>query len=128
MAQAITLATLEAQLDKGYQYLVRDDAGQLVARINLSRVRRAHYRCADLGYRVAQAATGQGVAREAVRQVVALAFGQHQLVRLEATARPENPASVQVLGRTGFQPFGRSTQSFELAGAWYDLLHFELRA
>jgi ribosomal-protein-alanine N-acetyltransferase len=59
---------------------------------------------------------------------VALAFGGLKLQRIEATARPENLGSHRVLARNGFTLFGRSTRSFELAGAWYDLNHYELRA
>ena len=71
---------------------------------------------------------GRGVASEAVRLVLAQAFGVHGLVRLEATARPENLGSVRVLTRNGFSVYGRSTRSLELGGAWWDLLHFERRA
>lgn len=126
--QAVTDAMQDAQRDAAYQYLVRDVSGTLVGRVNLTRVRRAHFHSAELGYRVAESAGGKGVATEAVRQVVQRAFGEHGLQRLEATARPENEGSVKVLVRNGFSPFGRSTRSFELAGHWYDLLHFERRA
>lgn len=111
-----------------YQYLVRDSLGTLVGRVNLSKVRRAHFHSAELGYRVGEDSGGKGHATEAVRQVIERAFGEHGLVRLEATARPENEGSVKVLTRNGFSRFGQSTRSFELAGRWYDLLHFELRA
>lgn len=99
----------------------------LVGRVNLTRVRRAHFHCAELGYRVGEDSNGKGHATEAVRQVIERAFGEHRLMRLEATARPENEGSVKVLTRNGFSKFGQSTRSFELAGQWYDLLHFELR-
>jgi [ribosomal protein S5]-alanine N-acetyltransferase len=125
---AVGLAIQEAAQDKAYQYLVRDVGGVLVGRANLTNIKRRHFHSAELGYRIAQSAAGYGYAREAVRQVVALAFGPLQLVRIEATSRPENEASVRVLERNGFSRFGRSSRSFELSGAWYDLLHFELRA
>jgi ribosomal-protein-alanine N-acetyltransferase len=113
---------------QGLQYLLRDAVGQLVGRVNLTRVRRAHFHSAELGYRVAQSAGSQGYASEAVRRVVAMAFGELKLQRIEATARPENLGSQRVLARNGFTPFGRSTRSFELSGAWYDLNHYELRS
>jgi [ribosomal protein S5]-alanine N-acetyltransferase len=125
---AIAAATADAQADTGFQYLVRDEAGQLVGRANLSRVKRAHFHSAEVGYRVAEAACGRGVAGEAVRQLVALAFTQHGLHRLEATSRPENAASIKVLERNGFERFGRAKRSFELHGTWYDLLYFERHA
>ena len=128
LAEAIAAAQRDAHSDAAYQYLIRDRAGTLVGRVNLSRVRRAHFHSAELGYRIAERASGQGYASEAVRQVIAKAFAEHGLQRLEATARPENLGSVKVLTRNGFSQYGRSTKSFELGGQWYDLLHYELRA
>lgn len=125
--QAIADAMRDAECGVAYQYLVRDSFGTLVGRVNLTRVRRAHFHCAELGYRVGEDSNGKGHATEAVRQVIERAFGEHRLMRLEATARPENEGSVKVLTRNGFSKFGQSTRSFELAGQWYDLLHFELR-
>ncbi len=128
VAAAITAAERDAKDDKAFQYLVRDDSGVLVARVNLTRVRREHFHSAELGYRVAQSYAGKGYAREAARLVLLNAFDEHRLVRVEATSRPENIGSVKVLAHHGFKQFGRSTQSVELQGIWYDLLHFEKRA
>lgn len=125
---AITLAEREAAEDKGYQFLVRTAAGELVGRVNLAGVKRKHFQMADLGYRIAESAGGQGYASEAVRLVLLRAFGELGLVRIEANARVGNEGSIKVLLRNGFREFGRSTQSFELGGVWYDRLHFERRA
>jgi [ribosomal protein S5]-alanine N-acetyltransferase len=128
VAEAIETATREAREDQAYQYLVRDGAGALVGRVNLTRVRRTHYHSAELGYRVAEAQCGKGYASEAVRQVLSIAFGPLKLVRLQATARPENQGSNRTLAKNGFVTFGRSRKSFELAGTWYDLVYYERRA
>lgn len=125
---AIASATEDARLDRAYQYLIRDANGALVGRVNLTRVRRAHFHSAELGYRIGEAETGKGYARAAVRQVVATAFSALGLVRIEATSRPENVGSTRILLGAGFVQYGRSSQSFELGGVWYDLLHFERRA
>lgn len=125
---AITLAMQEAAQDKGYQFLVRDAAGVLVGRVNLAGVRRTQFQMAELGYRMGESAGGRGHATEAVRQVVALAFGELGLMRLEAVARVGNEGSIKVLQRNGFREFGRSVQSFLLGGMWHDRLHFERRA
>ena len=124
---AIAQAERDAAADHGHAWLVRDAAGVLVGRINLSRVRRAHFHSAELGYRMAEAACGQGYASEAVRQVLAQAFGPLGLVRLEATARVGNAGSHRVLFKNGFAPWGRSARSFELGGQWHDLMHYALR-
>ncbi len=125
---AITLAEREAAEDRGYQFLVRTGAGELVGRVNLASVRRTHFQMADLGYRMAESACGKGYASEAVRLVLGKAFGELGLVRVEANARVGNEGSVKVLLRNGFREFGRSTRSFELGGVWHDRLHFERHA
>ncbi|MDR7268275.1 ribosomal-protein-alanine N-acetyltransferase [Pelomonas saccharophila] len=125
---AIALAEREAAEDKGYQFLVRTEAGELVGRINLAGVKRSHFQMADLGYRMAESACGKGYASEAVRLVLAKAFAELGLMRIEANARVGNGGSVKVLLRNGFRQFGHSLRSFELGGVWHDRLHFERHA
>jgi ribosomal-protein-alanine N-acetyltransferase len=128
IGSAIGTAMRDAQNDAAYQFLVRNAAGRLVGRVNLTRVRRAHFHCAEIGYRIAQADCGKGYATQAVGQACTMAFGALRLVRLEAGACSENAGSRRVLERNGFVQFGRSLRSFELNGVWYDRLLFELRA
>ena len=128
VAGAIATACREAGEDRGYQFLLKDDAGRILARANLSGVRRAHFQSAVLGYRVAQSACGKGLASEAVRQLLGIAFGTLGLKRIEADARIDNAASIRVLLRNGFVQFGHSRRSFEVGGTWYDRLHFECHA
>jgi len=124
VAQAVTRALQDAADDLGYQYLVKDD-GRIVGRVNLSGLRRAHFHSAALGYRIGEADCGKGVAGEAVRQVLGIAFGELGLARVEADCRVENAGSVRVLLRNGFSQYGQSRRSFELHGVWHDRLHFE---
>jgi ribosomal-protein-alanine N-acetyltransferase len=63
-----------------------------------------------------------------VRLALAEAFGAHRLWRVEATSRPENPASVRVLQANGFVQFGHARRCFQLGETWFDLLHFEVHA
>ena len=125
---AIEVAEREAAEDKGYQFLVRTDSDELVGRANLIGVRRKHFHCADLGYRMAESACGKGYASEAVRLVLAKAFGELGLKRIEANARVANEGSIRVLKRNGFEQFGHSRRSFELNGVWHDRLYFERHA
>lgn len=125
---AIALAEREAAEDKGYQFLVRTQAGELVGRVNLAGVKRSHFQMADLGYRMAESACGKGYASEAVRLVLLKAFGELGLARVEANARAGNEGSIKVLLRNGFRQFGHSQRSFLLGGVWHDRLHFERHA
>ncbi len=110
--------------DQAFQYLIVENE-RIVGRVNLTAVRRAHFHCADLGYRIGEQDGGRGVASRAVALCLEQAFGTHRLERIEATARPENPGSIRVLERNGFRQFGRSRRSFELGGRWFDRLLFE---
>ncbi len=125
VAAAIASAIDDAANDRGYQFLVRADSGELVGRANLAGVRRPHYHSASLGYRIAEQAAGKGYASQAVRRIVEIAFGALGLHRIEADVRDGNVASLRVLSRNGFIQYGHSRRSFELAGVWHDRLHFE---
>jgi [ribosomal protein S5]-alanine N-acetyltransferase len=124
VAAAIGAAEAAWAMDQAFQYLVVED-GRLVGRVNLTAVRRAHFHCADLGYRIGEQDGGRGVASRAVALCLEQAFGTHGLGRIEAIARPENKGSIRVLERNGFVRFGHSRRSFELGGRWHDRLLFE---
>ena len=126
-AQALQTALLQQAAHQAYHYLIWQDT-QLVGRINLTQVRQQNYHSASLGYRIAPTHSGQGLASQALQQVMQKAFQVHQLKRLEATARPENPASIRVLLKNGFQQFGHSRCSLQLHRQWFDLLYFEAHA
>ncbi|MBF6632324.1 MAG: GNAT family N-acetyltransferase [Comamonas sp.] len=125
--QTLQAALLEQAADKAFHYLIWEEK-KLVGRINLTQVRRAHFQSASLGYRIAPGYSGQGLASDAVAAVMQKAFQEHHLQRLEATARPENPASIRVLLKNGFHQFGHSQSSIELHRQWFDLLYFEAHA
>jgi ribosomal-protein-alanine N-acetyltransferase len=124
VAEAIVQARQDAEADRGYQFLIRDNR-ELVGRVNLHRVQRAYFNCAELGYRVGARFNGRGIARAAVTQVLQRAFGELQLSRIEANARPQNTGSVRVLEASGFSCYGHSRRSFLLHGEWFDRLHYE---
>lgn len=128
VGRAIAAAIEDAQNDRGYQFLVQSEKGELLGRVNLSGIKRAHCHSGVLGYRIAQCAGGRGIASEAVRQVLEIAFGWLGLKRIEADASVANLGSLRVLERNGFVQYGRSRRSFELQGTWYDRLHFERHA
>lgn len=124
VAAAIAAAEAAWAADQAFQYLIVEE-GRIVGRVNLTAVRRAHFHCADLGYRIGEHDGGRGVASRAVALCLEQAFGTHGLGRIEAIARPENKGSIRVLERNGFRQFGRSRRSFELGGQWFDRLLFE---
>ncbi|SBT50020.1 GNAT family N-acetyltransferase [Micromonospora auratinigra] len=84
-------------------HLLVDDDGSVLGRFNLVDVADGS---AELGYRVAERATGRGLAQEGVRRVCELARDAYGLRRLVASAALVNRASLAVLRRTGFVPDG----------------------
>jgi ribosomal-protein-alanine N-acetyltransferase len=109
---AVERALREAQEDLGYQYLIRDAQSQLIGRINLSHVRRTHFFSAELGYRIAQRACGQGHASAAVRQMLDLAFGPWACSGWKPTRAPPTPP------RCGCCSVAASCSSDTPAAAW----------
>ncbi len=83
-----------------------DDAGEVLGRVNLIDVADGS---AELGYRVAERAAGQGLATRAVRQVRELAATVYGLTELLAVTTYDNPASRAVLARAGFVATGDIT-------------------
>ncbi len=85
-------------------FLVRDESDTLVGRVNLVDIADG---AAELGYRIAQHAGGQGHASAAVRLALAAA-ADRGLTRITAKTTSNNAASRRVLERSGFvrQPTG----------------------
>jgi ribosomal-protein-alanine N-acetyltransferase len=86
-----------------YFHVLVNDGGEVLARVNLYNIADGS---AELGFRIAQAAAGQGLASVGVTQVCALASKDYGLTRLRARATNENRASRAVLLRTGFVETG----------------------
>jgi [ribosomal protein S5]-alanine N-acetyltransferase len=86
-----------------YFHLLVAERGEVVGRVNLTRVANGS---AELGYRIAQKAAGQGLATAAVRKVRELAATEYGLTRLHARVTLDNPASRTVLEHNGFVAVG----------------------
>ncbi|CAN6309938.1 unnamed protein product [Urochloa humidicola] len=82
---------------------------------------------ASVGYRVARAHWGRGVATRAVRLAAEGVFAAWPwLVRLEAVADVENPASQRVLEKAGFVREGVLRKYIVLKGRPRDMVMFSL--
>ncbi|MEU8587661.1 GNAT family N-acetyltransferase [Streptomyces sp. NPDC048664] len=96
-------------------HVVMADQDDLVGRVNLVDV--AHG-SAELGYRIAERASGRGVASEAVTRLCRLAAADYALVELRARTTLDNPASMMILARTGFEAVADTTIGSR-PGVWY---------
>lgn len=75
--------------------------GAIVGRANLKDIDLAS-RSAEVGYRIARHACGQGLATLAVRHLAGLARAEWQLSQLVANVYASNIGSAKVLGKCGF--------------------------
>lgn len=103
--------------------LAPDDS--VVGRVNLNEIALGPARRGVLGYYLDTAAQGQGLATEAVAEIVALAFSRLGLHRIEAATRLDNDASQRVLERNGFTRFGVARDYLRVGGQWRDHVLYE---
>jgi ribosomal-protein-alanine N-acetyltransferase len=101
-----------------YYALVGDD-GAVLGRFNLIF---GDDGVATLGYRVAEAATGRGVATATVRDLCSLAGSHHGVRRVRAATAHSNPASQRVLLKAGFAEVGPAAPEDigGKQGVWYE--------
>ena len=105
----------------GYPFFVmraRDNV--LLGACNLNNVRRGVLQSADIGYWIGTPYVRQGHTRAAVRRVLAFAFDELRLHRIEAACQPANTASRTLLEGVGFRYEGLARAYLNIAGQWRD--------
>lgn len=100
----------------------------LAATINLNEIVRGIFLSAYLGYYAYPATAGRGVMTQALRLVIAEAFGPMGLHRLEANIQPSNTRSKALVQRLGFRLEGLSPGYLFIDNAWRDHERWALRA
>ncbi|WP_335944296.1 GNAT family N-acetyltransferase [Pseudomonas sp. G166] len=97
------IATYLADFAAGawHPFVIEDPEGKIVGRANLKDIDLAEG-SAEVGYRIAQSACGQGLATLAVKHLIQQAQVHWRLNRLVAHVYAGNIASAKVLKRCGF--------------------------
>lgn len=99
MAKAIL--ALQAEMNEGVGlYMVALNGDQLVGRINFT----VQGDEAEVGYRVAESATGRGIAQQMLDEGIAILLTRFHLKRIVGRAMTSNPASAHILQKAGFDP------------------------
>jgi ribosomal-protein-alanine N-acetyltransferase len=96
------------------------DEGAIAGAVTLKAVERGWAQFARLGYWVAQGANGRGLATEAVGEILATAFTEMGLHRIQADIMPDNVRSRRVLEKNGFVKFGTAREAYFIGGGWRD--------
>jgi ribosomal-protein-alanine N-acetyltransferase len=96
--------------------------GELAGMASLTGVVRGAIQSAMVSYFVDENRAGRGLATAAVGELVAVAFGELSLHRVEAGTAVANVASHRVLERNGFTCVGVLRHHLLLQGEWVD--HF----
>jgi ribosomal-protein-alanine N-acetyltransferase len=96
--------------------------------VSLTGISRGSMQSCMVGYFVDEQRAGRGLATGAVRDVLAVAFGELRLHRVEAGTAVANTASQRVLERNGFTLVGLLRKHLQIRGVWVDHLLWETLA
>jgi ribosomal-protein-alanine N-acetyltransferase len=125
------LATYAREMDAGTAYpffIFRAADEALVGGVTLSNVRRGVAQMCTVGYWMGAPYAGQGHMSAALGPVVAFAFQELGLHRVEAACLPDNHASHRLLLKTGFREEGQAQAYLKINGRWRDHLLFGIVA
>lgn len=115
--------------DPRYEPLLacRSEDGAIVGFFNLGEIVRGYFQSAFLGYNAVAAHAGQGYMGEALRLVLAHAFDDMGLHRVEANIQPANRRSINLVKRAGFVREGFSQRYLQIGGQWRDHERWAIR-
>jgi ribosomal-protein-alanine N-acetyltransferase len=101
-------------------HLVYTDRGELAGVVNISEIVRGAFCSGYLGYYAFEPHSAQGRMRDALAEVLRLAFRNYGLHRVEANIQPENTRSLALVRSLGFEREGYSPRYLKIAGRWRD--------
>lgn len=102
----------EQEEEKSKFYLIRDNAGNIVGRINLVDIDTAN-NTAEVGYRVGKEYGGKGIGAKALKLLLET---EVSVKKIKAKTTTNNIASQKVLEKNGFKQVCTSGDEFEMNG------------
>jgi [ribosomal protein S5]-alanine N-acetyltransferase len=116
---------LERQRAEGTHPFAILDAGAIAGTINVFHIVRESLQSCAVGYWIDRARNGRGLATGALEDVVAYAFGELGLHRVEAATLLDNIASQRVLEKASFERIGVARRFLRINGEWRDFVLFQ---
>jgi ribosomal-protein-alanine N-acetyltransferase len=116
---------LERQVADGVHPFAILDGGAIAGTINVFHIVRESLQSCTIGYWIDRARNGRGLATGAVEDVVAYAFGELELHRVEAATLLDNVASQRVLEKVAFERIGVARSFLRINGEWRDFVLFQ---
>lgn len=112
---------------RAYAFLIfKKDTQELIGGINLNNVCKGAAQFASLGYWLDESRQGHGYMGEALRLVIAYAFTELKLHRINAGCLLHNERSINLLRRLGFTEEGMAEKYLCINDTWQDHILFGL--
>jgi len=105
---------------------LREAGEPIVGRVNLGGVLRGAFSNAYLGYWIDEGHQSRGLMSEAVRGILAFAFGTAGLHRVQVAIMPRNAPSLRVVEKVGVRREGFAERYLRIAGIWEDHVIFAM--
>jgi len=124
--ESVAQALLQHEVGNSLPLVIIDHRAQVVGMITLQSIIRGAFQSCSVGYWLAENAQGQGLATQALREAVHLAFHDLRLHRVQAETLVHNLRSQRVLDRLDFARYGLAPAYLRIAGQWQDNLLYQL--
>jgi ribosomal-protein-alanine N-acetyltransferase len=109
-------------------YWVLTDHSELAGVVTISEIVRGAFCSGYLGYYALDPHQEKGFMKRGLSAVIAKAFREHRLHRLEANIQPGNDRSLGLVQRLGFRNEGFSPRYLKIRGRWRDHERWALTA
>ena len=116
---------LRRQLDGETRPFAILDDGAIAGAINVFHIVRESLQSCTIGYWVDGARGGRGLATGAVGEILAFAFEDLALHRVEAATLVDNVPSQRVLEKNGFERIGLARRFLRIDDEWRDFFLFQ---
>lgn len=107
-------------------FLVCNDTGDLVGVFNVNEIVRGGFQNAFLGFYVVADFAGKGYMSAGLKLVLAKAFKELKLHRLEANIQPDNVQSIRLIKNNGFRYEGFSPRYLKIGNEWRGHEHWAM--